>query len=210
MEAWDWFGDPWCMISNSTQSLVWHSEIGAKETYLISVQILLAENCDLASKPQKPQNSQNLSMSLIWAGLLWSIDARLADCQYSTKSRVALHIAPPWKPNWSHSHHVSDAPMTNRTADHQNPVQRLLLPPKNHQGLKLITHGSGRGPNPWHFHVKGIKLNNYLQYPPPPPPNPCTPIPDFVPRSPHLSRPVQQRTPPVIGARIIDTLIVGP
>ena len=48
-----------------------------------------------------------------WAGLCWSNNARLVDCWCSTKSKVALHIASPWKPNWSPSHHVSDAPMTN-------------------------------------------------------------------------------------------------
>ena len=36
-----------------------------------------------------------------WDGLRWSNDARLLDCWCCTKSRVALHIAPPWKPNWS-------------------------------------------------------------------------------------------------------------
>ena len=48
-----------------------------------------------------------------WAGLRWSNDARLVDRWRSTKSRVALHIAPPWKANWSPSHQVNDAPMTN-------------------------------------------------------------------------------------------------
>ena len=48
-----------------------------------------------------------------WAGLLWSNDARLADCRCSTKSRVALHIAPPWKPNWLPSHHINYVPMTH-------------------------------------------------------------------------------------------------
>ena len=47
-----------------------------------------------------------------WAGLLWSNDS-FADSWYSTKSRVALHSAPPWKPNWSPSHHINDTPMTN-------------------------------------------------------------------------------------------------
>ena len=49
------------------------------------------------------------------AGLLWSNDARLVDCWCSTKSKVALHIAPPWKPNWSPSRHVNDATITNRS-----------------------------------------------------------------------------------------------
>ena len=41
-----------------------------------------------------------------------------------------------------------------------------FLPPKNYQGLKLITHGSGAGPHPSCFRVKGMKWNDYLQYPP--------------------------------------------
>ena len=208
MEAWDWFGDPWCMISNSTQSLVWHSEIGAKETYLISVQILLAENCDLASKPQKPQNSQNLSMSLIWAGLLWNNDARLADCRCSTKSRVALHIASPWKPNWSPSHHVSDAPMTN-SSPWWPPEPSTEAPSSSQKPSGIETHYPWKWwrPQPMTLSCQGYQTEQLPTVFPHPS---STPIPDFAPRSPHLSRPVQQRTPPVIGARIIDTLIVGP
>ena len=51
---------------------------------------------------------------------------------------------------------------TAHSADHQNPLWRLLLPPKNHQGLELVTHESNGGPHPWCFWVKGIKLKNYL------------------------------------------------
>ena len=46
--------------------------------------------------------------------------------------------------------------------------------------------------------VKGIKLNNYSSSP--------VPLPGSFP---HLSRPAQQQTPLVVGARIIDMLIVG-
>ena len=45
------------------------------------------------------------------------------------------------------------------------------------QGLELITHGGGGGPHHWHFCVKGIMLNNYLEYPPTP--HSPTPVPDL-------------------------------
>ena len=54
-------------------------------------------------------------------------------------------------------------------------------------------HGSSGGPDPWRFWVKGIKLSPHLPH-----------------SDPFYAGPVLQRTPPVIGARIIDTLIVGP
>ena len=38
----------------------------------------------------------------------------------------------------------------------------IEAPPKNHQGLELVTHESSGGPNPWRFWIKGIKLKNYL------------------------------------------------
>ena len=91
---------------------------------------------------------------------------------------------------------------TVHTADHQNPVERLLLPPKNHQGLELITHGTGGGPPPptppLTLSCQGYQTEQL------PTVTPLPPVPDFV-----FLEPVQQ-TPPVIGARIIDTLIVGP
>ena len=87
-----------------------------------------------------------------------------------------MHIAPPWNPNWSPSHHVNDAaPMTNSSLcwppePSIDSIEAPRLPPQNHQGLEFVTHESSGGPHPWRFWVKGIKPKNYLKYPPPPPP----------------------------------------
>ena len=60
-----------------------------------------------------------------WAGLRWSNDDRLVGCWCFTKSKMALHIAPPWKPNWSPPISITSTThpwQTAHSADHQNPV----------------------------------------------------------------------------------------
>ena len=74
-----------------------------------------------------------------WAGLPWSNDARLVECWCSTKCKVALHIAPPWKPNWSPSHHVNDTPMTN-SSPCWPPEASIEAPPSSPKPSGTGTH----------------------------------------------------------------------
>ena len=85
-----------------------------------------------------------------------------------------------------------------------------ILPPKNHQGLELITHESSGGPPPSPPMLLGQGYQTEkLPTVPPSPPLHCPP--SHLPHSDSFyAGPVLQRTPPVMGARTINMLTVGP